>query len=222
MLNQIKLLDDEKSEGSVIMAVDKPIKNKTPLETGGGRMDKQTQANLISYFYKSCRIGDAKTALIIAEKFKQSGMELYIARTLIQLIGEDCSPYEFQRLYPTITSYFTNVLRKSNRGHDMWHCVYAVAKARKWYQTEDGIELEKIRHIIKEKNLPKLDLPTWVYDFHTHEGRRRMATKTADLRLDGRWCNRFEIKERWDTVTKDITNFEEKAKAWIKSHKQEI
>jgi len=180
------------------------------------KMDNEEKATLISYLYKSCRIGDSEKALEIAERFKRAGMEYYIANTLIQLLGEDCSPDEWQRLYPTITAYRNNVASKTTRGHCMWHVVYAVAKARKWYQTADGEELEHLRQKVKDKNLPPLKIPSWVYDYHTRAGRKQGSS--ADSRLDGRWGFRFSIRDRWLGVTGGIPEYGEKVKAWIKSH----
>jgi hypothetical protein len=180
--------------------------------------------DVVSYFYKSLRIGDAETAMRCAALIRKEVGERYVAHTLLKLLGEDCSPDEWQRLYPTISEYQRNSEAKNPSWclghHDMWECVYAVAKAKKWYQTEEGIELEKLKQKYNDdsKVEPIKHFPEWVWDFHTYQGKAKIKNGTADLRLDGRWEYRFQIQKRWEKLTKDIKDYSEKVKEWIKSH----
>ena len=107
------------------------------------------------------------------------------------------------------------------RGHDIWTCVYLVAGADKWYQCDKGIELENIKHKVNDKNtvINVVD-PSWLYDYHTHEGKKRISLGTADLRLDGRWEKRFSILKRYVDlvcINPELSKDDLK-KLWVKSH----
>jgi len=181
------------------------------------KISQDEKYKLISFLYKSCRIGDYENAMKVAEILRKNGLEFYVAQTLVQLVGEDLAPSEWQRLYPTISEYYRNVREKRQKYHDLPQAVFAVARAKKWYQTEDGEKLEVMRQICKDDKI-NIEFPNWVFDYHTREGRERIKNNTADLRLDGRWGNRFNIKRRWDEIRENSKDYDEAREKWIKSH----
>jgi len=188
--------------------------------SGTGTGDKNEQFELASGLYKSCRIGDYKNALRFAEKLKRLTGDFYVMRILTQLCGEDLAPEEYQRLVPTIRTIYHSAKGSDLRGHDLWHCVFAVATAKKWYMTPEGVELEKMRQTL-HKGIPVINTPrpNWLFDFHTREGRANIKAGTADLRLDGRWENRFNIQKRWEAMLQAHAGNETEArKQWVKSH----
>ena len=174
---------------------------------------KEELQALKSYLYKTCRIGAWKQALIAAEHLKRLKGEKEVLRTLLGLLTEDGDPDEVARIAPTILG----ALQAGTWGapHLFWHIVYLVATCKKWYETERGQELEEARHIVKEKELPQIEFPSWVFDRHTSEGWRRIREGKADLRLDGGWDNRWRLRDLYQKVTEGAGSWEEAREKWV-------
>lgn len=181
--------------------------------------------DFLSLLYKSARIGDARTAVICAEVLRQISGEYRVILTLNQLVGEDLHPLYYQKIMPIVSAYTDVNGRKINKGHNLWQSVYLLAKSPKWYMDNitaglsdadvwNGLELEDIRQEVnvtlelhKPENLDNFitsfKFPTFTYDQHTWKGKKLMKTGTADLRLDGGWENRYNVKRLWDNVVKE-------------------
>ena len=172
---------------------------------------------LASGLYKYCRIGDYLNAIKFAELLKRTSSEFYVFRILSQLCGEDLSPNGYAKCVPVIRCIFEACKNKDLRGHDLWQCVYLVATAEKWYMSKEGIELEEARHLVNDKNKQvDVKIKCWLFDYHTKEGRSNL--KNADLRLDGRWENRFNILDKWTLLLRKNKGDVEKTKIdWIDS-----
>lgn len=221
LFEKLPVEDELKDEASELEEVLK----KTP-NTSGKKLENNEKYAIVSYFYKSCRIGDAKMAMILGEYIYRGVGEYYLALILSQLIGEDCHPKMFGRYYDMVKTYLNAVSTSKQKWHDHAHCTYIVAKATKWYQSDEyepvisGVELEELRHIIKEKTLPKITFPKWVYDRHTWKGKYLHKSHAYLSPLDGAWDNRFNVKERWDKIVADnpSKSYKELVDLWIASH----
>lgn len=185
--------------------------------------DKNEQFKLSSGLFKSCRIGDIDNALRYGEKLSRLTNPFYVMRVLTKLIGEDCCPMEFIKLAPAIRTMYNAAKDDDLRGHDLWQSIFIVANAKKWYQTKEGIQLEKMRQVLHKGNsiIESRD-ESWLYDYHTREGQRRIREGTADLRLDGRWENRFNVMRRWQKVYEaNDCDYEKARKEWVNGHYSE-
>ncbi|MEM3554238.1 MAG: hypothetical protein QXU79_00235 [Candidatus Micrarchaeaceae archaeon] len=168
---------------------------------------------LKSYFYKTCRIGAWKQAIIAGEYIKRAKGAKEVLRLLLTLLTEDGDPDEVARIAPTL--YAAMQPGAYHPPHLLWHLIYLVATCKKWYETKRGQELEQARHIVKEKDLPKIEFPSWVFDRHTSEGWRRIREGRADLRLDGGWDNRWPLQKLYLQVTKGAESHEEAREKWV-------
>lgn len=178
--------------------------------------------DFLSYMYKTCRIGDAKSAVVCAEMLRQIIGEYKVVNTLNQLVGEDIHPLYYAKLQPVIHAYTETLSAKILKGHNLWQSVYLIAKAPKWYMDNavqkfnekdfyDGKELEDIRQYINiELKLHEADkmeefamsarLPTFTFDQHTRKGITLIKQGKGNLILDGGWENRYNVKKRWDDL----------------------
>jgi len=185
---------------------------------------KDDQQGWVSFFYKSCRIGDAKNAVLAGEMIKNLQGEYRVALILNQLVGEDLHPIYYAKVFPLVERYLTMMERKIYKKHNLWQNVYILAKSPKWYMDSalnnirseaslwNGEELEKIRQYINVElelseplkvgafNLMHV-FPNWVYDRHTTRGYTLAKNGMQDLRLDGKWDNRFNIKKEFDKIS---------------------
>lgn len=196
-----------------------------------------TSDEALSLFYKACRIGHARMAIAAYElmSWKFGYNDWWVLDRLEGLVGEDCAPEEFCKLIPMLHALKSKAREKTLWRHHMWHAIFAVAKAKKWYQTEEGVELEKIRHLFKyekettEQTLKSIELPSYVLDLHTARGKMLNKEGKADLRLCGLWFNRFPIYERWTALVKQMQEeakaqgkpeptYEQIRKRWIAEH----
>ena len=178
---------------------------------------------LASGLYKFCRLGNATEAVKYAEKLFRGTSAYYVFRILSQLCGEDLSPDEYLKIMPTIRALYESSKKGDIRGHDAWMATFCIAKARKWYQTPDGEELELVRHQVNKKNKEIKTLePDFLFDQHVREGIRRVkeGSPNLDLRLSGKWQHRFQLLERWQRLVFDFPNwtFEEQRERWIQIH----
>lgn len=162
----------------------------------------------VSTFYKMLRIGNPEAAFvaynIIKDKFGIN--DWYVITKLEGLVGEDCCPNEMPRLLPMLRVLEEKRKDKSLWGHHMAIAIYEVATAKKWYQTEDGRRLERMRHLYwsdsgtKEEAMRAMQVPTIAFDTHTKYGRG----PDADKRLDGHWWNRFNVEDRWKRLVEHM------------------
>jgi len=187
------------------------------------RLSNDKAQAFVSLLYKSARIGDAKTAMVMAGVIKACQGEMRLVGIMNQLVGEDLHPIYYQKLFPLMQSWDALVRNKVSKGHNTSQNVYLLAKAPKWYMENsyvakltdtdiwDGVELEAYRqHIAVELELKKphrvkefvdsFPVPHWVYDRHTSRGWEFIKQKKADLRLDGEWDNRYKVKAVWDGI----------------------
>lgn len=182
--------------------------------------------DFVSLLYKSIRIGDAQTACVCANVIKQIKGEYRVVLILNQIVGEDVHPLYYSELLPVVQSYTTLFHSKIEKWHNLSQITYLLAKAPKWYMDSmtkrfthtdfySGEELERIRqYVATEINIENKEglkkfcseykFPTFVYDQHTRKGLAMKKLGTADLRLDGGWENRFNVKNRFDNVAKKL------------------
>ena len=199
----------------------------TELYRGGGRSE------WTSVYYKALRIGDAKLALrtfmILREKFGVN--EWKLISTLGGCLTEDGAPEEVVRLLPFIQTLEDRRQGKSITLHHLWHGVYLVANCKKWYMTEDGVELEKLRHVMLWENGEDNDLadegwgdtrlPPFALDGHSKIGRAlEKEGKKTDNRLAGNWGNRWNVANRWKKLKEENPeeSYEELRKLWVELH----
>lgn len=181
--------------------------------------------DFLSLFYKSARIGDARMAVICAEIIRQTIGEMRVVLTLNQLVGEDLHPVYYHKMFPIVAGWTQVLTNKIQKGHNLWQSVYMLAKCPKWYMDNivtdlkdesiwSGLELEDIRQEINcklELHVPEklaeyvenFKFPTWTYDRHTRKGQALKRQNKADLRLDGGWDNRYDVKRFWDQTCKN-------------------
>ena len=221
--------DREEDEETVNENGEKVEKVKAVEEYNGGTKDEW-----VSTFYKALRLGDAdlalKTYMIMREKFRIS--DWYVIGKLQGCIAEDGSPSEVARLLPFLQVLEEKRVNKTLWLHHVWHAIFLVAKATKWYMTEEGHELEKYRHgLLFKTGGPENDvcdygwgqtkLPAFALDAHTKRGRilEKKGIPT-DGRLGGGWRNRWNVANRWRDLKKanpDKTEAELR-KMWITLH----
>ena len=131
---------------------EKDIKVKASLEANQG---------WVSFFYKTCRIGDAKYAVLAGHIIQFLQGEYRTALILNQLVGEDLHPIYYEKMFPRIATYLDLVSKKVCKKHNLWQNCYLLAKSPKWYmdnalplddsQVWNGKELEDIRQLINVK-----------------------------------------------------------------------
>jgi len=191
-----------------------------------------SKGTAVSLLFKTCRLNDGNAALhwylVLRKKFNFLPFNLF--KILNQLAGEDCAPCECRTLYPMIQAGLSAIQNDTLNWHQEMQTVYAVAMAKKWYQTESGQHLENCRQFNKtliggkgEKNgdLEELKVPLFAFDNHTKEFWTRFRNKEeVDLRLCGVWENRFNIRDRWEKLKEESgdAEYEYIVQDWVKLH----
>jgi hypothetical protein len=191
---------------------------------GGGRSE------WVSAFIKALRIGDHDTAarsyMVLTEALGSNNW--YIIKTLYNCLGEDCTPSAYAELSPMLDALDNRREKNQNTFHDYMHAIYLVAKADKWYQTDEGVELEHMRHDVLWEDGEKNDvsdhgwgdkqLPAYALDKHSKKARILMSRGVeTDERLWGGWLNRYPTLERWTEFVKENpeASMEELKEKWI-------
>lgn len=208
----------------------KKPKKSSPKKKAATEWNGATKDLWVSTFYKMLRIGNPEDAFvaytILIEKFGVN--DWYVITKLEGLVGEDCCPKEMARLLPMLRAMEEKRKDKSLWGHHMAIAIYEVGMAKKWYQTEDGRRLERMRHLYwydggtKEDAMRNLQVPSIAHDTHTRYGNG----PKADRRLDGHWWNRFNVEKRWKRLVEHLgfeepltdKEYEEVREKWVMWH----
>ena len=189
------------------------------------KITKDEEFLLASSIFKNCRLNNCEEAVKAAEKLNRGTSSYRVLRLLSQIVGEDLSNDEFIRLLPTVRALYEASKQKDLRFHDIPQITFAIANATKWFQDEESIELERIRHMVNSKVKEiKITEASFLRDEHTREGLQLKKQGKADLRLSGTWGNRWNICDRWQKHCKENPTLSdsELKKKWIDLHYQPV
>ena len=196
---------------------------------GGGRSE------WVSVFYKALRIGDVevifKAYMILTEKLGVKNS--YILKKLQGCLAEDGAPDEQVRLQP-----YLNIISQKNKVgdagiHDIWHAIYQVVKAKKWYMTREGREWMEMRlmraaETAEENELAddgwgEIYLPSYALDAHSKKGRmlKKKGVKT-DERLCGHAKFRNQLLKMWLKLEEEHSDktLEELREIWVEKFRE--